>query len=118
MTPGSSWAIAEALDRLRDEARTSPAGVMSHAVSSILPFVEQMGTWPHSRKEFSWEREWRHLGSLRFARRDVTVVLCPEQDIEEFEALGYRAIDASWSLEKMIASLAVTPVRRRLSVAV
>jgi hypothetical protein len=117
MTPRSSWAIAKALDQLRDQLKTVTGSTNSPAWS-ILPFVEAMGTWANSRKEFSWEREWRHLGDFSFVKTDVTVVLCPEGDIVDFEAMGYRAIDPSWSMERMLAALATAPVRRRLSVAV
>lgn len=104
------WEIAKALDALRTEAAASPA-FASHPVSKILPFIEAMGTWgPFSRKEFSWEREWRRVGDFRFLPDEVALVFCPESDIREFEATGeYRAVDPSWSLERMINHL------RRLS---
>lgn len=115
MTPGRSggWVIAKALDRLRDDAELAPGGFDSHPASRILPFVEQMGSWPGSKKEFWWEREWRHLGDFTFRKSDVAVVLCPETDIPEFSSLGYRAVDPSWSLERTIASLAGAVVHSR-----
>jgi hypothetical protein len=79
-----------------------------------LPFIEQMGTWTSTRKEFTWEREWRHLGDFVFEERDVALVLCPEAEIEDFEAIGnYSAIDPSWSLERMINALASGHTRAR-----
>jgi len=124
MTPGRTWELSSALDVLRKQAAAAPDGFASHPASKILPFVEAMGTWPGGRKEFSWEREWRHLGDFKFAWDDVALVLCPETEIDEFEALGsYNAVDPSWSLEKMIATivrkralleeLAATAARRR-----
>jgi hypothetical protein len=103
-----TWKIAKALDGLRDIARDWPAGFAAHPASKILPFIEPMGSWPGgSRKEFWWEREWRHLGSFVFLPEDVALVLCPQEEIDEFEALGpFRAVDPSWSLERMIAKLA------------
>jgi hypothetical protein len=110
MTPGRDWALSPALDELRALAAADPAGFETHPASKILPFIEAMGTWPTGRKEFSWEREWRHLGDFKFSWLDVALVLCPEEEIGEFEALGpYSAVDPSWSLERMIA----TVVRKR-----
>jgi len=88
----------------------TPTGFESHPASKILPFIEAMGTWPGGRKEFSWEREWRHLGDFEFSWQDVALILCPEIEIEEFEAFGpYTAVDPSWSLERMIETI----VRKR-----
>jgi len=105
MTPGFTWETAQALDALRDEAKaSSDFGVAPRL--EILPFVEQTGTWITSRKEFSWEREWRHRGGFTFSDLDVALVLCPESEIDDFEALGpYAAVDPSWSLERIIASI-------------
>ncbi len=111
MTPGRTWTLSPALDDLREEASVAPGGFESHPASKILPFIEAMGTWAAgSRKEFSWEREWRHLGDFTFSWIDVALVLCPEDEIEDFEALGpYNAVDPSWSLERMIETI----VRKR-----
>ena len=110
MTPGRTSALPPALDELREQAALAPDGFDSHPASKILPFIEAMGTWTGSRKEFSWEREWRHLGDFGFSWLDVALVLCPEAEVDDFEALGpYNAVDPSWSLERMIA----TVVRKR-----
>jgi hypothetical protein len=110
MTPGRTWTLPPALDELRQEATLAPGGFESHPASKILPFIEAMGTWTGSRKEFSWEREWRHVGDFKFSSLDVALVLCPETEIDEFEALGpYNAVDPSWSLELMIETI----VRKR-----
>ncbi|MDL2335714.1 MAG: hypothetical protein QFC55_06765 [Chloroflexota bacterium] len=72
----------------------------------MLPFFEQMGTWPTgTMKESWWEREWRHLGHFRLRQPHVAVVLSPAADIDEFEGLGYKAVDPTWSLERMVAHL-------------
>lgn len=106
MTPGRTWALPPALDELRHEAVAAVAGFETHPASKILPFIEAMGTWPGGRKEFSWEREWRHLGNFEFRWSDVALVLCPEDEIDAFEGLGpYNAVDPSWSLERMIATI-------------
>lgn len=81
MTPGqdAQWQIAAALDVLRDAAKEHAAGFAATPLAKILPFIEQMGTWTAtSRKEFWWEREWRHLGSLTFRPAEIALVLCPE----------------------------------------
>ena len=90
MTPGRTWTLPPALDELRQEANGAPGGFESHPASKILPFIEAMGTWSASRKEFSWEREWRHLGDFKFSWLDVALVLCPEAEIDEFR--GARTI--------------------------
>lgn len=106
MTMGRDWELAAALDALREDAKASAGGFASHHGATILPFVEQMGSWHTTQKEFSWEREWRHRGDFRFEDFDVALVLCPEAEIGEFEALGpYAAVDPSWSLERIIDSL-------------
>jgi hypothetical protein len=106
------WEIATALDALRDAAAAAPGGLRASPAGKILPFCEQMGTWsPTNKKEFSWEREWRHLGDFHFNSSDVALVFCPEIDITEFEATGeYRAVDPSWSLEGMVDHLRRRPV--------
>jgi len=81
-------------------------------IFQLTPFIEQMGTWEGSRKEFWWEREWRCRGN--FGLPDRVIVLCPENDFDEFKALIRQhgrqdrcaLIDPQWSLERMIAYLA------------
>lgn len=85
-------------------------------VFALTPFIEQMGTPSGTRKEFWWEREWRHVGSMSFAPVDVVVVFAPEPEQE-----GLRRelltdpnwaprmpafVDARWGLERMIGALA------------
>jgi hypothetical protein len=108
MTPGqeAQWAIAEVLDFLRDGAVKSKRSFADHPATKIMPFIEQMGTWPTSEKEFWWEREWRHRGNFEFCWSDVTLVFCPEDEIEDIEPFGWPAVDPSWSLERMIERLA------------
>jgi hypothetical protein len=84
---------------------------LEHAYSlvqaaAVIPFVEQMGTWTSTEKEFWWEREWRHRGDFSFSAISVTLVFCPEAEIEEMEDFGWPAVDPSWSLERMIEKLA------------
>jgi Putative abortive phage resistance protein AbiGi, antitoxin len=93
-------------------------------IAQLTPFIDLMGyLGPGKRKEFWWEREWRHLGSLRFEYEDVALGLCPEDRIEEFgrymrllarrrgdvTAEAIRWIDPRWGLEKIVAVLAGVP---------
>lgn len=112
------WRLAGALDALRDEAKA--AGFASSPAATILPFVESMGIWPTTgtTKEFSWEREWRHLGDLSFGDGEVALVLCPAAEIDYFESLGrWVAVDPGWSLEKMISKLSSTARRSKTKAA-
>lgn len=102
--------IARALDTIRDEAVAAPGGFAFSPAARVLPFCEPMGTWQNNEKEFSWEREWRHLGDFHFAPSEVALVFCPEPEIAQVEADGdYRAVDPSWSLEKMVDHLRHRP---------
>lgn len=109
MEAGFTWEIAPALDSLREAAKANPAGFEAHPASKILPFIEQTGSWTSTRKDFSWEREWRHRGNFVFRDLDVALVVCPEPEIDEFEEYGpYAAVDPSWSLERIVERLVLT----------
>jgi hypothetical protein len=111
MTPGRDWEIAAALDRLREDAIQS--GFANHPAATILPFFEPMGTWRGTRREFWWEREWRKRGDFSFHPEDVVAWIVPEEDqpafqeymADEWGPRPARCIDASWSLEEIIAKL-------------
>jgi hypothetical protein len=111
MTPGRDWEIASALDAIRDEAIA--AGFAGHPAAMILPYFEPMGTWPHSQREFWWEREWRMRGHFTFGLDQIVSWIVPHAEQEEFvETMSERypgspcrCIDASWSLEEIIAKL-------------
>lgn len=86
-------------------------------LAQISPFVEQMGSGPGRsgygyRKEFWWEREWRHRGDFNFFLSDVALGLAPGKRIQTFEKftdkLGRRIpfVDPKWGLEEIIAHLA------------
>jgi hypothetical protein len=61
------------------------------------------------KKEFWWEREWRHLGDFKLP--STFILLCPEDEIDAFNQLieakwlTAKCIDPRWSLEKIIARL-------------
>ena len=80
-------------------------------IARIAPFIEQMGTKRNGyRKEFWWEREWRHRGDFKLPRN--VIILCPEDEHEFFRKTAKEAhqeaqvIDATWGLEQIIAHLA------------
>lgn len=111
ITPGHSW-LTNPLNNLIDNATASGAYEASN-VARLTPFIEQMGTIPFgTRKEFWWEREWRHVGD--FSLPSHVIGLCPEAEIDDFvnycTSIGkasFKAwIDPRWSLEEMIARLA------------
>lgn len=59
-------------------------------VAPLLPLVESFGRGYFNRKktvDFSWEREWRVPGDLKFRKKDVLLGLCHERDIERLERL-------------------------------
>jgi hypothetical protein len=130
MTPDPKrvWEIAKALDGLRDEAMKTKFA--DHPAAAIFPFCEPMGTWSESRREFWWEREWRHVGDVEFELKQVALWLAPQDEHEEFNtaladewnrrkaSLGAfwdehylpgeppRFIDPGWGLERIIGHLA------------
>ena len=64
-----------------------------------------------NRKEFWWEREWRHVGAFELPAH--IIVLCPECELAAFcEAVDQQPgrsaafIDARWGLEQIISRLA------------
>ena len=105
------WPVKEALNELVREASDDFA---RHPISRLAPFFEGMGSWPDGNgdirfREFSWEREWRHVGDLDLTPWWGKVVwLCPESDFDAFSALvdeGSHCIDPSWGLERIIGHL-------------
>lgn len=80
-------------------------------IARIAPFIEQMGTHAGgTRKEFWWEREWRHHGP--YTLPEHFIVLAPEADHDFFTNEIGRThftasyVDPTWSLEEIIARLA------------
>jgi len=77
-----------------------------------------MGPTRLTRKEFWWEREWRHVGDFHFfVPSRIVGFLVPEADHARFAVDMIAAneiwrrkprplLDPSWGLERMIVSLA------------
>ncbi|WP_430787139.1 abortive infection system antitoxin AbiGi family protein [Actinoplanes sp. G11-F43] len=85
-------------------------------VFKLTPFFEQMGYTSSTRKEFWWEREWRHIGDYHLPQpRRIVAVLAPaddhdqlREDLAEIDERWSRRplLDPRWGLERMIAAMA------------
>ena len=120
ITPGHTW-LTNPLNQLVENA-IATGDYDASAISRISPFIEQMGVWagdpgagtPGYRKEFWWEREWRHVGD--FDLPNTYMILCPTSDMKELKAFvdglddavrpRVSFIDPFWSLESIIGKLA------------
>jgi hypothetical protein len=86
-------------------------------IAQLAPFMDWMGVWETGKKEFWWEREWRHRGNFPLPHT-AFIVLCPAADRREIEQLiervhpnpefcaCVRIVDPTWSLEMIIGTLA------------
>jgi len=91
--------IYKSVDRLADPQ-------FLNLCEPILPLFESFGPARKSKArsdkgeiDFRWEREWRHVGDLRFRLQDIAFGLCPESRIGEFEPLTqghFPFIDPDW----------------------
>lgn len=106
---------ADAIRRLVRQARKS-ADPESHPVWDLAPFVDIPGRG--GTYYFEWEREWRHVGDLRFSPKDVAFLVMPEEFHEAAESFfevarsegtgpAYHCpyIDATWSRERCAKTL-------------
>jgi len=112
ITPGHTW-LTQRLDSLADKFLENEAAYAD--LKRIFPFIDHMGSGEGAeggayRKEFWWEREWRHIGN--YPLPDTVICLCPAEEIGYFDRLMREldfhgsCIDPRWSLEKIIAHLA------------
>ncbi|HEV7593904.1 MAG TPA: hypothetical protein VGO33_02820 [Gemmatimonadaceae bacterium] len=116
MSQGPHHWLTHAANGLLDDFLDLDEGVFTNPnVERLMPFIEQMGTFPPTnfRKEFWWEREWRHQGHYSLPSR--VIGLCPEDEIPELTEYArdsktcltkFRFIDPRWGLERIIAHLA------------
>ena len=114
ITPGHKW-LTVPLNKLIAEAIKGGKFKDSH-IARLAPFIEQMGTGnrvadgAEYRKEFWWEREWRHVGDFNLPAH--VIVLCPDDERAEIakavdkDSIDARFIDPRWNLEQIIARLA------------
>jgi hypothetical protein len=129
-TKGRTWELMGGVWSLVDQAiQRGLHAFPEDPIARIAPFVEIMGKWdrgPGDRKEFWWEREWRHRGDLEFKLQEIAVILCPKDDMRALKGLagpsppeeGRRVplVDPRWGLEHIIAALAGVPEEDRRSV--
>jgi Putative abortive phage resistance protein AbiGi, antitoxin len=109
ITPGHNW-LTNPLNALIDQG-IAAGNFAGSDIAKITPFIEQMGTQPPNyRKEFWWEREWRHSGDFELPQRFIGV--CPTAEHAQMVALVEGTerqavwIDATWGLEEIIGRLA------------
>ena len=100
---GNTW-LRECVDELYATSVTKKAVI--RPLWRILPFVNSM----HEGYDFSWEREWRVRGDLRFSSRDIVCVILPsnrEEPLKERMATaGIATISPGWTYEQIVAELA------------
>lgn len=128
ITPGHEW-LTKAVNSLRDAAKAEAADLWNSSIDldklaaapilKLTPFIEQMGPTSASRKEFWWEREWRHVGDIHFNTSDLVVVFAPESEhpgLEiqlagnpDYQTRMPKLIDVNWGMERMVGVLAGVP---------
>lgn len=67
--------------RKNEQGNWEQVGFRESQIAMVLPYIETAGVG----KDFSWEREWRRVGSLSFIPRDTVAVLAPEADHAAFQ---------------------------------
>ena len=71
----------------------------------LLPFLNAM----HEGYDFTWEREWRVRGDLKFTPKDIVCAILPEYDAmdwkEKFLQQGIPVISPGWSTERIVSEL-------------
>jgi hypothetical protein len=123
ISPGHDWLTAPINRLVQDAARGSVAGsdidpsrLQEWDIFRVTPFFEQMGNPAGVTKEFSWEREWRHVGDFVFAPRDVAAVIAPEAEhelwrdrIARFSSVwkhrGIPLLDPTWKIGRITDAL-------------
>tara|TARA_R110000868_G_scaffold10357_2_gene51035 strand:+ start:3748 stop:4398 length:651 start_codon:yes stop_codon:yes gene_type:complete len=65
---------ANAFRKLVTDAAAHP----DHPIWDIAPFVDIPGSYGPSTYFFEWEREWRHVGDLKFELGDPAFLIIPE----------------------------------------
>jgi hypothetical protein len=112
ITPGHDW-LTNPLNALIEQA-TAAGNFAGSEIARIAPFVEQMGTqqgkYKKYKKEFWWEREWRHRGDFGLPQRFIGI--CPTGETAALQAIVAPTwhqvawIDPTWSLEEIVGRLA------------
>ncbi|WP_131807627.1 abortive infection system antitoxin AbiGi family protein [Mycolicibacterium wolinskyi] len=113
-TRGTDWPTLAIDDAVSRETRPYSD---RQSIFRVTPFIEQMGDWSGpegvNRKEFWWEREWRHVGNFTVRPQNTVAVLAPSRDHRElmnylaedstWKARNVPILDPEWGLERMIA---------------
>lgn len=113
-TPGHDWLTNQINDLIAQSD-----GDSHNPIFKLTPFMETMGSGYSNnlneswKKEFWWEREWRHVGDFSFPPR--VIVFCPEDrmqiirnrilgtdDVCDITCAGVQWVDLSWSLEELV----------------
>jgi hypothetical protein len=80
---------------LRGENTADPKAFAASHVSRLTPFIETMGEWGSTKKDFSFEREWRFRGDFRFEQVDVARIVVPPGETKQFKKdLKVAGVDA------------------------
>jgi len=109
-----SSALESALSSLSDPTNAT----MGHPIWAVTPFVDVPGDYNGKPFHFEWEREWRHVGDMKFAPKDVACLIIPEQfhakarrffkdAIKQHTGPGYLCpyVDATWNVDKVHKAL-------------
>ncbi len=71
----------------------------------LLPYLNAM----HEGYDFTWEREWRVRGDLKFTPKDIVCAILPEYDAtdwkKKFLQQGIPVISPGWSTERIVSEL-------------
>jgi len=73
-----AWKGSQVLQVLQNMMSQSD-GSSSDPIWGLTPFIDAPGSYGNADYRFDWEREWRHLGCLRFDPEDVAFLLIPEE---------------------------------------
>jgi hypothetical protein len=94
--------LREGFDRMFELVKKSK---FSSKMTGVIPYVSAV----HEKYDFSWEREWRVLGSAKFDLDDLQFVLLPEGlavDLHlKLKREGIPVICPSWGSEKTVERL-------------
>lgn len=115
ITPGHTW-LTEYVDQMIADAinHKTIAFKKSH-IAKIAPFIEAMGKGAKVdgggyRREFWWEREWRHIGDYHLP--SLILGFCPAKEIDEFRKIAKDCerpdltfVDPTWDAKRIKRSL-------------
>jgi len=84
MTPGHDWLTKPIEELVKVAIKTRR--FEEQPIARLAPFIDWMGVWPKgAKKEFWWEREWRHVGDFHLPA--TFIVLAPSADHAEMDGV-------------------------------